>query len=71
MSDPKYNDTKDFIASVILGAVVIGVIIGIIVLMYHGGKLTGYDDGYCAALGATRIEGNRLCNLDGRVVEIP
>lgn len=31
----------------------------------------GYEDGYCSAIGGERLSGDRACNVDGRVVEIP
>lgn len=31
----------------------------------------GYKDGYCSALGGSTIGDARVCNVDGRVVEIP
>lgn len=31
----------------------------------------GYKDGYCSALGGATIGDARVCNVDGRVVEIP
>lgn len=31
----------------------------------------GYKDGYCSALGGSTIGNARVCDVDGRVVEIP
>lgn len=32
---------------------------------------SGYARGYCHALGGETIGSERVCNVDGRVVEIP
>lgn len=50
-----------FVLAIVVGAVSIGFI------LFNN----GYARGYCHALGGETIGSERVCNVDGRVVEIP
>lgn len=46
-------------------------IIALLFLLAASVQNEGYKDGYCSGINGTTIGDSRVCNVDGKVVEIP
>lgn len=55
----------------VFGFLFVAAAIALVVFTISLANNIGYKDGYCSALGGSTIGDSRVCNVDGRVVEIP
>ena len=66
-SNDRLLDILDIVLKVVVAIFVAVAVISVGALLVN----QGYKDGYCSALGGSTIGDARVCNVDGRVVEIP
>ena len=61
----------DSILGIVFYALITTAVLSAILLCLFSVKEIGYKDGYCTAIGGESLGmSNKLCNVDGRVVEI-
>jgi hypothetical protein len=66
----KRGRMDSILGSIAYALVTVGILLAILLCFLTVNEI-GYKDGYCTAIGGESLGmSNKLCNVDGRVVEI-